>query len=72
MRLLKLVPDNTNIPFLKWRNVAVVFSVVLILASIALVAMRGLNFGVDFAAPAMKARRREQIIQAIMRWVKGD
>lgn len=30
------------------------------------------NFGVDFSAPAMKARRREQIIQAVMRWVKAD
>lgn len=30
------------------------------------------NFGVDFTAPAMKARRREQIIQAVSRWVKAD
>lgn len=60
MRLLKLVPDNTNIPFLKWRNVAVVSSVVLILASIALVAMRGLNFGVDFAGGLMMEVRFEK------------
>ncbi len=30
------------------------------------------NFGVDFKAPATRARRREQIIQAVMRWVKAD
>ncbi|GAA0860900.1 protein translocase subunit SecF [Sphingopyxis soli] len=48
MRLLKLVPDDTNIHFLKWRNVAMAISFLMIVASIALVAVRGLNFGVDF------------------------
>ena len=48
MRLLKLVPDNTNIDFLRWRNVAIVISMLLIAASIALIAVKGLNFGVDF------------------------
>jgi preprotein translocase subunit SecF len=48
MKLLKLVPDATNFHFLKWRNLAMGISIVLILASLALVFMRGLNFGVDF------------------------
>jgi preprotein translocase subunit SecF len=48
MRLLKLVPDNTNIHFLKWRTLAMAISFAMILASIALVAVRGLNFGIDF------------------------
>lgn len=48
MRLLKLVPDDTNIDFLKWRNLAMIFSTVMIIASIGLVAVRGLNFGIDF------------------------
>ena len=48
MRLLKLVPDDTNIQFLGWRNVAMAISLVMITASIALVAVRGLNLGVDF------------------------
>lgn len=48
MRLLKLVPDDTNIDFLKWRKVAMIFSMLMIIASIALVATRGLNFGIDF------------------------
>jgi preprotein translocase subunit SecF len=47
--LLKLVPDNTNIDFLRWRNVAIAFSILMMAASIALVAVKGLNFGVDFA-----------------------
>jgi preprotein translocase subunit SecF len=49
MRLLKLVPDNTNIDFLRWRGVAITFSILLMAASIALLAVKGLNFGVDFA-----------------------
>ena len=48
MRLLKLVPDNTNIGFMKWRNVALMLSIVVTAAAIALVFTRGLNFGVDF------------------------
>lgn len=49
MRLLKLVPDDTNFDFLRWRKLAIVISTMLIIASIALIAVRGLNFGVDFA-----------------------
>lgn len=60
MRLLKLVPDNTNIGFLRWRNIAIGISVVLIIASIALVVIRGLNFGVDFAGGLMMEVRFEQ------------
>lgn len=48
MRLLKIVPDNTNIDFMKWRNVALVLSIIVTIAAIALVAVRGLNLGVDF------------------------
>jgi len=48
MKLLKLVPDNTNIDFMKWRNVALVLSILVTAASIALTAYRGLNLGIDF------------------------
>ena len=48
MRLLKLVPDDTNIHFLKWRNVAMAIGVGMIVASLILTFVRGLNFGVDF------------------------
>jgi preprotein translocase subunit SecF len=48
MRLLKLVPDDTNIDFLKWRKLASFMSFILVVVSIALVAVRGLNLGIDF------------------------
>jgi preprotein translocase subunit SecF len=53
MKLLKLVPDDTNIGFLKWRNIAFGVSILLMIASIALVATRGLNYGVDFIGGQM-------------------
>jgi preprotein translocase subunit SecF len=53
MRLLKLVPDNTNIDFLRVRGIAFIISTLLIAGSIALIATKGLNFGVDFAGGQM-------------------
>ncbi|WFL77508.1 protein translocase subunit SecF [Altererythrobacter arenosus] len=49
MKLLKLVPDDTNIKFLKWRIPFFVVSLLLIAASWALVLTKGINYGVDFA-----------------------
>lgn len=53
MRLLKLVPDATNVEFSRWRHLAMGISLLLIIASIALVAVRGLNLGVDFVGGQM-------------------
>jgi preprotein translocase subunit SecF len=53
MRLLKLVPDNTNIDFMRWRNIALVLSITITIASLVLVGVRGLNLGVDFIGGQM-------------------
>ena len=53
MKLLKLVPDNTNIRFLRWRVPFYVISLLLMAASITLVLTRGLNLGVDFIGGQM-------------------
>ena len=53
MRLLKIVPDNTNIHFLKWRLPFFIVSGLLVIASWALVATQGLNLGVDFIGGQM-------------------
>ncbi len=53
MKLLKLVPDNTNIHFLKWRIPFYVISLVLMAASWGLVLTKGLNLGVDFIGGQM-------------------
>ena len=48
MRLLKLVPDNTNIGFVRLRWVAFAVTIALTIGSVALLGARGLNLGVDF------------------------
>ena len=53
MKLLKLVPDNTNVDFMRWRNVALVLSILVTIASLALVGIKGLNLGVDFVGGQM-------------------
>ena len=53
MKLLKLVPDNTNIHFLKWRVPFYIGSLLLMAASWGLVLTKGLNLGVDFVGGQM-------------------
>ena len=48
MKLLKLIPDNTNIRFLRWRIPFYGVSLLLMAVSLALVFTQGLNLGVDF------------------------
>jgi preprotein translocase subunit SecF len=48
MKLLKLVPEGTNVDFMRWRNVALLLSTLLTVASISYTIYRGLNLGIDF------------------------
>jgi preprotein translocase subunit SecF len=48
MKLLKLVPENTNLDFMRWRNLALILSLIATSVSIAYTAYRGLNLGIDF------------------------
>ena len=53
MKLLKLVPDDTNIRFLRWSTPFYLVSFLLMAASLALVFTKGLNLGVDFVGGQM-------------------
>ena len=53
MKLLKLVPDDTNIDFMRWRKLALVLSILATIASLTLVGVKGLNLGVDFVGGQM-------------------
>jgi len=48
MRMLRLVPSNTAIPFMAWRRLALGISLALVALSLLLVFVPGLNFGIDF------------------------
>jgi SecD/SecF fusion protein len=45
---VKLIPDGTNIPFMRGRFVGIAVSALLSLASVGLFVSPGLNYGVDF------------------------
>lgn len=53
MKLLKLVPDNTNIGFVKLRHWAFALTMLLTVLAVAATAYRGLNMGVDFVGGLM-------------------
>jgi len=53
MRRFKLLPDNPNIPFLGLRKVFFAFSLVLVIASIGIFAVKGMKYGIDFTGGIM-------------------
>jgi preprotein translocase subunit SecF len=57
MKLLKIVPDNTNIDFVRLRGWAFGLTLALSLIACVLVGVRGLNFGVDFVGGLMIEER---------------
>jgi len=48
MRRIRLVPDGTKIPFMRWSRLGMLASAVLVLASLVAAYVPGLNFGIDF------------------------
>ena len=57
MKLLKLVPDDTNIDFVRLRSWAFGLTLALSLLAVGLVFARGLNMGVDFVGGLMIEER---------------
>ena len=53
MRLLKIVPDHTNIDFVRLRGLAFTVTLILSVLAVGLTVARGLNFGVDFVGGLM-------------------
>jgi SecD/SecF fusion protein len=48
IQLLRLIPDDTKIPFMSWRRAAIIFSMVLSIGSVGLFVFHGMNLGIDF------------------------
>lgn len=57
---IHLVPPNTRIDFMRWHKAALVVAVIMTLGSIGLVAIKGLNFGIDFAGGIVMEVRAPQ------------
>jgi preprotein translocase SecF subunit len=48
MKLLRLIPDGTKIPFMSWRRVTFPLALILVVSSLAGWAVFGFNYGIDF------------------------
>ncbi|HEV7344215.1 MAG TPA: protein translocase subunit SecD [Devosia sp.] len=48
VQLLRIIPDDTSVPFMSWRKIAVIGSIILSVASIGWFGIHGLNLGIDF------------------------
>src|SRR5262245_65894716 len=57
---IHLVPPNTRIEFMRFHRFTFILAVVMTLASIGLVAIKGLNFGIDFAGGILMEVRAPQ------------
>ena len=57
---LRLMPEGTRIAFMKGRNIGLIVSAVISLASVGLFFKPGLNYGVDFAGGTVMEIRTEQ------------
>ncbi|ONK23077.1 preprotein translocase subunit SecF, partial [Bacillus sp. VT-16-64] len=57
MKLLKLVPDDTNFDFVRLRSWAFGLTLILSVLAIGVTFAKGLNFGVDFEGGLMIEER---------------
>lgn len=48
LKPIRFIPNETNIPFVKYHIPGMIFSALIVLLSLGLVFTKGLNFGVDF------------------------
>lgn len=60
MRFFELVPSNTRIDFMGWRRVTLAAAGLFVLVAIAALAIRGLNFGLDFTGGTLVELRFEK------------
>ncbi|HLH10619.1 MAG TPA: protein translocase subunit SecF [Methylovirgula sp.] len=57
MKLLRLAPENTKFPFMRFRRVSYPFSAVMSIVSVVLFLTLGMNFGIDFAGGTLMELR---------------
>jgi preprotein translocase subunit SecF len=70
---IQYIPPDSKIPFVRWRNIYLIVSVALILGSVLLFAVKGLNYGIDFAGGILMDVRTEGPADlAQMRATLGD
>jgi preprotein translocase SecF subunit len=59
---IKLVPEKTSIPFIRWRQMAMTVSLIVAVLSAVLAFVPGLNFGIDFRGGTLMEVKAPQIV----------
>lgn len=73
MSSFRLIPDDTHVPFVRYRRAAYLVSGLLVVLSVLLVGLKGLNFGIDFRGGTLvEVRMPEAADLGRMRAVLGD
>ncbi len=70
MKLLRLAPENTKFPFMRFRRVSYPFSAVLSIISVLLFLFVGMNFGIDFSGGTMLEVRAKSGV-ADLAYIRG-
>lgn len=60
---MELFNPNSNIDFLGWRKISITISIVLMIASLALLGVRGLNYALDFTGGVLVEAKYEQPVE---------
>ncbi len=60
LKPIRLVPDNTRIPFVKIHKIGMAFTLIVTIIALGALFTRGLNFGVDFTGGMIVELRLEQ------------
>ncbi|MDE2578827.1 MAG: protein translocase subunit SecF [Hyphomicrobiales bacterium] len=73
MKLLRLTPENTKFPFMRFRRVSYPFSAVMSIISVLLFIFHGMNFGIDFAGgTVLELRAKNGVADVAMLRNLGD
>ena len=60
--LIKLVPENTKIDFLKLRFICIAASIIILMATLGLLLTKGLNYGIDFSGGTLVQIQTEKAV----------
>lgn len=59
---LHILPNDTKIDFMRWRHVAMVVTVIVFLASVAIIGIKGFNYALDFTGGTLIEARFDKAV----------